>query len=133
MLTVVTRWETSQLDPRLEWRMWRQLKGAFKIDKFIFTPDLPEMANFTFEQYPTMEEALAASNGKRVFLEPGGEDSVLDIPANEDIVLVLGSTELGNAKHVTDNDLNVCIKTVKPVDFYGTNAAAIALAYMVGQ
>lgn len=43
MITVVSRWESMQMEPELEWKMWRQLKGAFGVERLIFTPRFPKM------------------------------------------------------------------------------------------
>lgn len=120
----------------LEWRMWAQLKGAFLISKFIFTPIMPEINGVNVvSQYETMEEALVHSIGTKVFLEPNGDTRLSEWSENkiQDITLILGNTERGNIDLVGDDDYAVKIVTPKPTDFYGINAAAIALAYWVGQ
>lgn len=122
------------MTPELEWRMWKQLKGAFTAEpadmRFIFTPVLYPSA--PVEQYDTMEEALsAAGDASRVFLEPNSNKSLSEIPEG-DIILVLGNTEYGNSEYAQDGEKYV-INTVGSTDLYGINAAAIALAYKVGQ
>ncbi len=134
MVTVVARWESSQMSADLEWRMWRQLRG-FGINRFVFTPIAPEHEGVNIEQYETMEEALAATAdaGVRVFLEPGGEKTMNDLPSRDnDIVIILGNTENSNAQFA-DADEMYKITGVGRVDMYPTSAAAIALAYWVEQ
>lgn len=142
MITICTRWETSQMPPEQELRMWRQLKGAFKITRFIFTPIIPEMENRTIEQYETMEEALEHIQGSKIFLEPQNSHGLKDASAllnlsdfwaDEEVAVVLGSTEQGNSLLIDEHGIGISIKTPKPTDIYGMNAAAIALAYWYGQ
>lgn len=114
----------------LEYRMWRQLKGAFNVDRLVLTPQVPDFNRGIIDQYATMEEALASCQGHRVFLEPQGSDDLHDIPWHkDDIVLVLGSTEHGNLHLVRPDDYQVQIQYPGPSDLYGINAAAIALAF----
>ena len=133
-VVIVTRWEDSQVEPEFEHRMWRQLKGAFTVEpvdmRLIFVPKLHP--SNSVEQYDTMEEALeAAGNGKRVFLEPRVNKTVSEIP-DEDIVMVLGNTQHSNAEFAEDDE-KYRINTPGNTDFYGINAAAIALAVRYGQ
>lgn len=135
MITICTRWELSQLDPELEWRMWAQLRGAFQFKEFAAVPIVPELVGVnSIRQYNTMEEALESCKGIKLFLEPKGEHCLstcyIDCP---DVTFVLGNTEYGNANLAGDKDYCVRIKTPSPTDFYGINAAAIALAYRYGQ
>jgi hypothetical protein len=132
MITVVTRWETTQMEPMLEWRMWRQMRDAFRITRFIFTPIMPEMNNIDIEQYETMEEALAAAEGvgEFIFLEPTGTKTVDEIPKEGDgnIVLILGNTPHHNLA-LANEDQTYRIETHgRYGHLYGINAAAIALA-----
>lgn len=120
----------------IEWQMWRQLRGAFKIRRMVFVPVLEEMKNFHVEQYETMEEALTNCPGPKTFLEPKG-DKVLSDMGNtiddHDLILVLGDTAQDNLSHVTSEDHAVRISTPQRTHLYGISAAAIALAYWVGQ
>jgi len=135
MLTICSRWESLQMSAELEWRMWRQLKGAFGIGRFCFTPILPEMRNRTFEQFATMQEALDSCRPVRVFLEPNGEYDLGILKELKSPTLVIGNTEFGNMDLVRpqDDDITVRIKTPGNTDLYGINAAAIALAHWYGQ
>ena len=134
MITICARWETAQMPANIEWQLWRQIRGAFRVQRIVFVPVLEEMKEYYVDQCETMEEALASCEGHRYFLEPKGESglSVL-LPQREDIVLVLGDTNQNNLSHVTSDDHTVRIKTPQRTHLYGVSAAAIALAYWVGQ
>jgi hypothetical protein len=130
MITIVTRWETTQMPPEVEWQMWRQLKGAFEINRFIFTPVVDLEGGFS--QAESIEEALqAVGPASRVFLEPSGYNALSAIPTG-DIVIILGNTNMHNMEHA-----EVCetykIHTPGATHLYGVNAAAIALAVRYGQ
>ncbi len=130
MITVIGRWEHLQMEPQLEWRMWRQLKG-FGIMHFAFSPIIPELSNINIDQYDTMAEALEAHKdaGTRVFLEPTGTKTMNELPdRSEDLVLILGSTDYNNLKHAKEDE-TYRISGVYNVDMYPTSAAAVALAY----
>ena len=132
MVTIVTRWESTQMEPMLEWRMWKQMRDAFRIKRFVFTPIVPELNNIDIDQYETMEEALAAvkDEGEFVFLEPLGTKTVDEIPkeGDGDIVLILGNTPRDNLA-LADEDQTYRIETHgRYGHLYGINAAAIALA-----
>ena len=133
MITIVARWEYSQMPAELEWRMWRQLK-AFGIKRFIFTPVSDELSAVSIEQYPTMKEALShVTEGNRVFLESTGQNSMNDLPPrNEDVVFILGSTTRNNVKFMQPEE---SFRIAEPMvsDMYPTSAAAIALAFWHGQ
>ena len=115
----------------LEWRMWRQLRGAFKIDRFVFMPIVDEMCNTGLDQYKTVEEALESCEGHRVFLEPTGVKTLAELPMG-DIVLILSNTSLNNLKYAKPEE-TYRIQTPFRTHLYGTNAAAIALAFREGQ
>jgi len=118
--------------PDTEWRMWRQLKN-FGINKFIFVPIAPGFEQIDIEQYATMEEALAAATGNKVFLEANGEKGMTDLPPrDEDVVFVLGNTTMHNQAHTTPADSH-SIKEPMETSMYPTCAAAIALAFWHGQ
>lgn len=120
------------MSAELEWRMWRQLRGAFEIDRFIFTPIMPELLNVDIEQYATIEECLeAAGPNNRAFLEITGYNSLHDLPQG-DVTFILGNTSKNNIEHARVSET---FKIFTPVrgDLYGINAAAIALAIGYGQ
>ena len=132
MLTTIARWEESQFSPVVEWQLWRQLRGAFKINRLIFVPIMPEMFEFHVDQYDTMAYALMqAGKGERVFLESTGAKGMLDIPKG-DIVLITGNTGSSNLEHAAVNE-TYAIKSPQRTHLYPTEAAAIALAIRYGQ
>lgn len=126
-----------QMKPELEWRMWRQLKGAFGVDRLIFTPRLPKMDGYTFAQADDMGEALQlAGDGMRIFLEPSGYNSMDKWGPMQrdkvDPIFILGNTESDNMQYAKVNE-TYKIYTPNTTVLYGINAAAIALAYWYGQ
>ena len=134
MITVVTRWEDTQMPQEVEFQMWRQLRGSFGIDRLIFVPTHHKMEGYSFEQYDSIEEALETCKGERVFLEPTGYKSVTKIP-HGDIVLIIGNTNLDNMKHAQVNETYRIDTPAGPTKahLFGSNAAAIALAIRWGQ
>lgn len=130
MITIVARWDEVQLPPETEWRMYRQLRGAFNVKRFAFTPIAPDLLSYGgVDQYNTMEEALANAVGERVFLEATGTKTLSDIP-DGDIVLIIGNTNESNVKHSLESE-RYRINAPRNADLYGVNAAAIALAFRV--
>jgi len=131
MITVVSRWEQTQMPAEYEFKMWRQLK-VFGITRFIFTPKL---LNNGVEEYDTMEECLAQLDPKlpRCFLEPTGYKDMYDLAqVRGPIALILGSTTNHNMMHA-DIDETYRIHEPAKSDMYPTSAAAIALAFRYGQ
>lgn len=137
MITVVARWETTQMSPEVEWQLWRQLKGSYCIDNFIFTPVVESMDNYAFMQCDNMMTALlSAGPGKRVFLEPTGHSPVSAIPSSDtDIIIVCGNSAMNNLQHARyDETYSICTEAgATKAHLYGSNAAAIALAIRWGQ
>lgn len=132
MLTVITRWDSTQLAHAEEFQVWRQLRGAFSIDRLIFVPVMNDLPGFQLEQYETMEEALTHATGELVFLEPTGDKTVGQIPAG-DITLVLGNTGEHNLA-LSQPEQRYRIDTDDLYGhLYGFNAAAVALAIRHGQ
>lgn len=131
MITVVARWEQTQMPPEVEWQLWRQLRGAFEIDRLVFVPERPEMKAYHVDQYSTMEEALASTVGQRVFLEPTGTKGMHDIPEG-DIVLITGNTDNDNLQFAKEDE-TYKIKSPRRTHLYPSEAAAIALAVRYGQ
>lgn len=119
---IVTRWEDTQMPRDLERRMWRQLKGAFGVQKLVFVENDDDMA--------VALDALPSTTS-RVFLEPTGKNDLSAIPYG-DIALILGNTQMHNRKFAQPHD-TYRIQTPNGTDLYGTNAAAIALALRHGQ
>ena len=133
MITICSRWESSQMSPELEWRMWCQLRGAFGINRFVFTPVVPEMNRINIiDQYDNMKEALDNCQGEFIFLEHKGIKTLSDLPKGRDVVFVLGNTHFSNLEFTLKEDA-YRILTPYDTDLYGINAAAIALSFYVGQ
>lgn len=126
MLTVVAYWDSAQLPHDLEWRVWRQLRGAYGVDRFCFVPAVEGIAVDCFDDMPT---AVEATRGVKVFLEPRGSQRLVDVPKG-DIVLVLGSTAHSNyaLADPSRGDMLVGLPTKRPTDLYGVSAGAIAIA-----
>lgn len=121
------------MSPETEWRMWRQLRGAYGIGWFNFVPCEETMMAVNAGHYDNMQDALNVSAGQKVFFEPTGLDPLSAIPNDgSDLVLIFGNTEESNLTFVQPGDLSVQIPSANPVDLYGVNAAAIALAYLHG-
>lgn len=120
----------------LEWRMWRQLRGAFEVNEFIFVGEEAH-EGYSFRQAETMTEALAVlpENCQRVFLEPSGFNPISAIPQDGHIAIIVGNTEQSNVDLAVrgEYDETYCIWTPNKTHLYGTNAAAIALAMRYGQ
>ena len=125
MITVCFAWDVAQVDPLLEWRVWRQLRGAFAVDRLVAFPisDEIEAAQINVEQYATAQEALDTCQGTKVVLDPAG-DPYVELPAG-DLTIVVGST-LQDLSDCT-GDCRVMLPTSSPVDLYGFNAAAVML------
>ena len=133
MITIVSRWEKTQIPPAIEWIMWGQLKN-FGVKRFIFVPVTEEMKNINVEQYDTMEEALSkVSTKNRVFLESTGTKGMNDLPpSDEDVTFILGSTFSSNVKFAKEDEL-YRINEPRVTDMHPISAASIALAFWFGQ
>jgi hypothetical protein len=141
MITIITRWETTQMEPATEWKQWRQILGSFAEShqdiQVWATPMVASMEGYErLTQFPSLEAALSSldEGTERCFLEPTGYKSLYDLPKG-DFALILGNTEKHNMEHAQVNE-TYAIKTPNGVNrghLYGTNAAAIALAYWYGQ
>ena len=130
MITVIARWES---DPELaacELRFWNQLKN-FGIDRLVFVGEFHQKVGY--EQFDTMEEALATAQGNRIFMEASGYKTVNDFPArNEDVVFIFGCTNRSNVMHM-QVDQSYRIAEPMVTDMYQTCAAAVTLAFWYGQ
>jgi hypothetical protein len=134
MITVIARWEDTQMPRETEWQLWRQLRGAFKVKRFVFVPRYLEMDNYSFDQFDTMEEALASCEGERAFLEPGGYKNMHQIPQG-DIVMIFGNSAESNFSYADVSETYQIFTEggTRHNHLYGSNAAAIALAFRYGQ
>lgn len=135
-ITIVTRWETTQMPAQVEWQMWRQLKGAFHINRVFATPIVSSMEGYGgLKQFSSMEDALSAlDEGTRLcFLEPTGNHSIYDIPRDEDIALILGDSAMNNLAYASAGETYEIKAPSQVTHLYGVTAAGIALAIRYGQ
>ena len=125
MLTVIYRQEVTQMPSLVEAKIWRQLRGAFRIDQLIEVPG----------DFATVEEALENAPGARVFLEPKGVHRLDAMPPDGDLVLIVGNTAENNLAYAHPDETYYIATngTENHNHLYGVNAAAIALAIRYGQ
>jgi tRNA C32,U32 (ribose-2'-O)-methylase TrmJ len=130
MLTVIARWESDLELAACELRFWDQLKN-FGIDRLVFVGEIKPQVGY--DQYKTMEEALATAQGNRIFMEATGYNTLNDLPPrNEDAVFIFGCTNRSNVAHM-QVDQSYRIAEPMVTDMYQTCAAAVALAFWYGQ
>jgi DNA phosphorothioation-dependent restriction protein DptG len=120
MIEIITRWEDTQMPRDVDRQIWRQLKGAFQVNKLTFVETEDEMG-----------EAIRAAVGKRVFLEPRGHRPVSEIP-QDDIILILGNSAMNNMAFASKNETYRIDVVSQPTHLYGCCAAAIALEKYYG-
>lgn len=135
MITVVARWDIAQMEPELEWRMWRQLIGFFGVEKVFAVPRIESMeGNGRLRQFDTMTEALLSlpQGTQRCFLEPTGYNALSALPTG-DIALIIGNTNQHNLEHARIDETYVIYGESMNTHLYGTDAAAIAMAVRYGQ
>ena len=133
MITIVGIWESDIVEPELEMRILRQLKGAYEIDRILMTPIKESMkTRSNVEQFETIEEALETCEGTIVFLEPNGTTSLSELPDVDDITFVTGNAYISNMKFAKDH-IACKINSPKTTDMFAVNAVAIALACRYGQ
>ena len=131
MTMIITRWDTSQMEPDTEFRMWKALADSFGVRDLIFTPilhglGLPGVSG-RIRQVESMRHALKAIGDRpRCFLEPEGEHDVYAIPAG-DVALILGNTEQSNFDMALPGESYRIEAPSRHPHLYGSNAAAIAL------
>ena len=131
MTTIITRWDQAQMEPDVEFRMWKALADTFGVRNLIFTPivhglGLPGVDG-RIKQVETMRAALREiEDMPRCFLEPEGEYDVYAIPAG-DVALIFGNTDQSNLDMASPGETYRIDAPSKHPHLYGTNAAAIAL------
>ncbi len=119
------------MEPDLEWSMWRQLGGAFGIDRFIFTPEVSSVTSSKVTQCPSMKEALKFATGELIFLEPWADKDLAEVPRLNNYTLILSDTSQNNSKFCNaENSYRIC--TPNNTDLFGVNAASIALSHLCG-
>ena len=133
MITIVGIWEADIVEPELEMRMLRQIKGAYGINRILMSPVMESMkTRSNVEQFGTIEEALETCEGTIVFLEHTGTTSLSKLPDVEDITFVTGNAYHSNM-HLVGDRISCKINSPKPTDMFAVNAIAIALACRYGQ
>ena len=133
MITIVGIWEADIVEPELEMRMLRQLKGAYEINRILMTPIKESMkTRSNVEQFGTIEEALETCDGTIVFLEHTGTTSLSELPDVEDITFVTGNAYHSNM-HLAEGRITCKINSPKQTVLFAVNAIAIALACRYGQ
>ena len=128
---IAALWDRIQLDPAIEFRQYRQLAGAFGLAGLYMAPRVTWLNQSGANNYDTLQEALEAlpDPATRVFLCPSGECALEEVPAgSEPLVLVIGDTKTSPAELAGPNDIIVSLSAPHPVELYGVNAAAVALA-----
>lgn len=135
MITIITRWDAAQLDPEVEWQMWRQLIGFFNVHKVFAVPRIESMeGKGKLRQFDSMMEALLSlpQDTARCFLEPKGYNALSALPTG-DIALIIGNTNQHNLEHARVEETYVIQGESMTTHLYGTDAAAIAMAVRYGQ
>lgn len=120
MIQIITRYEDTQMPPEVDRQIWRQLKGAFAVQRLVMV-----------ESDEEMKHAIALAHGQLVFLEPTGTHTVDEIPAG-DVVLVLGNSAMNNLAFAQDFQTYRIDCVSQPTHLYGVCAAAIALEKIHG-
>lgn len=131
MTTLITRWDQTQMEPDVEFRMWKALADSFGVRELMFTPILHGLGlpgvDGRIRQVETMEEALEEIGDlRRCFMEPEGANDVSDLPGG-DIALIFGSTMESNMPLARESETYRIDAPSKRPHLFGTNAAAIAL------
>lgn len=115
MITIIARYESTQMPREVDRQMWRQLKGAMGVQRLVMV-DTEE----------DIKRAIDFAHGQLVFLEPTGMHTVDEIPRG-DIVLVLGNTAMNNLAYARREETFRVECVSQPTHLYGICAAAIAL------
>jgi len=132
-IAIAAIWDRTQVDPELELRIYRQVKGAFGVNELNMTPVAPWLEGGGATQFDTLQEAVdgsfAGAPCVRAFLCPSGDCNLEDIPVGDDpLVLVIGDTKTSPASLAGPGDFVVNLPAPFPVELYGVSAAAAALA-----
>lgn len=119
MITVIGMLENGW-ESNMEHLVWRQLKGAWRFNLVLVPID-----------HPTLEEALAANEGERVFLIPPGRTPSIDLrdyrPPEGDVVYVFGRPGENLVRYVRDDDAVVSIATPGATDMMAISVVGIVL------
>jgi hypothetical protein len=136
MVTLLARRETGYFDFEngyvTEKNIWDQICLAYKVDKMIYVPKVDDTL---IDQYNTIEEALAAVDGIKVFVEKKNRiEEVGRTPVflekfqhPTDAVYIFGDTPTDNSDWITKNDLVLSIDTPHDAHMFGISVAPIIL------
>ena len=135
MITVIGAWEENWMDAeRTERRLWKQTLQSYQVDNWFMTP--PQYGEFTSPlQYKTVQEALDASTGKRIFLTPEATVneyglttiSLADYVHPEDAVYIFCNAISNNHSVIRDEDDVVTIFTPQKTDWFAPVAMGATL------
>lgn len=128
---IAALWDRVQIDPAIEFRQYRQLLGAYGVAGLLMAPRVTWLEGSGANNYDTLQAALEAAPdpATRVFLCPSGDCALEDVPpGSEPLVIVIGDTTTSPAELAGPNDIIVSLPAPNPVELYGVNAAAVALA-----
>lgn len=103
----------------IEHRIWRQLRGAYKVNLALVPHD-----------YESMEAALRTVRGHRVFLIPPGRVQSVELKAfrpPEHVVYVFGRPGENLVRYIRDGDSVISIETPGNSDMMAVTVAGIVL------
>lgn len=129
MIELLYLWERGWLDSATEGFIWKQLGAAFDVDRIMAAP-LVTGGPGKVEQFESVDQALATTTSRRVWLMPPGTHEGEDLATYrhpEDAVYIFGNASDDNLRHSSIADDLVSVYTARQVDVFGFNAAAIAL------
>ncbi len=128
MITVVGMWEPGFSDEQMfmEWRMWKQTIEAFAVDRWLMVGQGPSKCG-RFEPYESMNEALALTRGKRIFLIPNWGCSLpRDYPP--EVVYIFGNTSENLKRYIREEDSVASIDTPVSADLFAACCLPLVLA-----
>ncbi len=133
MITVIGMWEQGYTLEQtfIEDTIWKQTLSAFAVDRFIMI-DYPEvhLDNLSKpEQFSTMKDALASSEGERVFLVFSAKDAtdMKDFVHPANTVYIFGRPGDNLEQYISSGDHQVHITTPNNVDMLACSCIAAVL------
>jgi hypothetical protein len=133
MITVVGMWEPGYTleQTYIEDTIWKQTLSAFGVDRFCMVtyPEV-ELPNVSHpEQFSSIEETLASTEGERVFLTfpAEGAVSMRDFNHPADAVYIFGRPGDDLLSYIQPGDHQVHIDTPNNVDMLGCSCVAAVL------
>jgi tRNA(Leu) C34 or U34 (ribose-2'-O)-methylase TrmL len=132
MITVVGMWEPgySLEQTFLEDTVWKQTLNAFSVDRFCMVkyPGVTAGEISSPEEYDTMEEALASTNGERIFMcfaQTG--TNLKDFVHPADAVYIFGRPGDDMVQYMNPEDHKIHIQTPNNVDMLACSCVAAVL------